>query len=111
MRNEFFRKALNFFTESTNQDITDDDATPEYVTRLGRNYPNPFNSSTEIKFSLREDSKVTIRVYDVSGRLVTTLVDRVLKAAPDHPVTWKGLNSNGSNVASGVYFYRMDTAG
>ncbi|MGM0483847.1 MAG: T9SS type A sorting domain-containing protein [Candidatus Krumholzibacteriota bacterium] len=108
VRNEFFKKVLNFFTEGVNADITDDDTTPKYFTKLGQNYPNPFNPSTEIKFSLKEKSKVTIRVYDVSGRLVTTLVDGVLDAGRK-TVNWNGINSHGSNVASGVYFYRMDT--
>jgi len=108
VRNEFFKKVLEFFAEGVNLDITGDDTTPKYVTKLGQNYPNPFNPSTEIKFSLKNKSKVTIRVYDVSGRLVNTLVDGVLDAGPQK-VNWNGINSHGSNVASGVYFYRMDT--
>jgi hypothetical protein len=108
VRNEFFRKVLNFFQEGVNADITDDTPTAKYVTKLDQNYPNPFNPSTEIKFSLKKRSNVTIRVYDVSGRLVNTLVNGVLDAGPKS-VNWNGLNSNGASVASGVYFYRMDT--
>jgi hypothetical protein len=108
VRNEFFKKVQNFFLNGVNLDITDDDTGPKYVTKLAQNYPNPFNPSTEIKFSLRNKSKVTLRVYDVSGRLVNTLVDGVLGEGK-HSVNWNGINSNGANVASGVYFYRMDT--
>ena len=81
-----------------------------FKARLGQNYPNPFNPSTEIRFSLRNKSRVTIRVYDVSGRLVNTLVDGVLDAGPQK-VNWNGINSHGASAASGVYFYRMGTSG
>jgi len=108
IRNEFFKKVWNFFLNGVNLDITDDTPTAKHVTKLDQNHPNPFNPSTEIKFSLRNKSKVTIRVYDVSGRLVNTLVDGVLGEG-SHNVNWNGINSNGASVASGVYFYRMDT--
>lgn len=71
--------------------------------------PNPFNPDTEIQFTLREPAQVSICVYDVSGRLVTNLLNEYLNAGP-HAATWDGRNGQGSIAASGVYFVRL-TAG
>ena len=68
---------------------------------LGQNYPNPFNPTTEISFSLPKAADVTLEVYNLMGRLVTTLVDSRVEAG-HHMVIWKG-----SGAASGVYFYRL----
>ncbi len=73
---------------------------------LEQNAPNPFNPSTSIKFTIAEDARVTLVVYDVGGRRVKTLVDRDLKAS-FYRVAWDGRNENGRNVASGIYFYRL----
>ncbi|HDS01363.1 MAG TPA: T9SS type A sorting domain-containing protein, partial [candidate division Zixibacteria bacterium] len=75
---------------------------------LGQNHPNPFNPETEISYSLPEDTWVTIKVYNISGQLVKTLVDDV-KPAGRHTVSWNGTNQSNSRVATGVYFYRMET--
>jgi hypothetical protein len=74
------------------------------VAVLYQNYPNPFNPSTSIEFSLPARERVSLKVFDVSGRLVRTLVDGHL---PDgaHRFTWNGRNERGASVASGVYFY------
>lgn len=71
---------------------------------LDQNYPNPFNSATEIRFGLPKRSHARIRVFDILGRNVATLIDRDLPAGY-HNVTW-----DSSEEASGVYFYRI-TAG
>jgi hypothetical protein len=76
------------------------------VFNLEQNYPNPFNPETVIKFSLPQDSKVTLRIYNVLGQVVNTVVDQVLQAG-NHSITWDGKNEQGSDVASGVYFYRL----
>jgi hypothetical protein len=72
--------------------------------------PNPFNPATTIRYDVpAPGGPVTIRVYDVAGRLVRTLVDGV--QTPGHKVTtWDGRSESGELVASGVYFYRL-TAG
>jgi flagellar hook assembly protein FlgD len=75
---------------------------------LSQNHPNPFNPETEISYSLPEETWVTIKVYNISGQLVKTLVDDV-KPAGKHTVTWNGTNQSNSRVATGVYFYRMET--
>ena len=75
---------------------------------LSRNAPNPFNPSTTISYSIAEGtaSHVSLKVYDLRGRLVTTLVDEVSEAG-NYTVNWDGRNKIGRQVASGVYFYRL----
>lgn len=72
-------------------------------------YPNPFNPETTIRYELANRTHVSLRVYDVSGAVVRTLVNDV-KAAGSYSLTWNGKDDHGSSVSSGVYFYRM-TAG
>jgi YVTN family beta-propeller protein len=74
---------------------------------LEQNAPNPFNPTTSIKFTIAEDSYVTLAVYDVSGRRIKTLVNRDLKA-DFYRVEWDGRNDEGRKVTSGMYFYRLN---
>ncbi len=64
---------------------------------------------TKISFSLDTEADVTLRVYDISGRLVRTLVERRMGAGV-HAESWDGRSDTGGEVASGIYFYRL-TAG
>ncbi len=73
---------------------------------LDQNYPNPFNPETVIKFSLSGDSWVTLKVYNVLGQQVNTLVDEH-RPAGEYTVSWNGKNDQNEDVASGVYFYRI----
>ena len=73
---------------------------------LNQNYPNPFNPSTQIEYSLPESGQVTLSIYDVSGRLVQTLVDGVV-ASGYHTVTWNGKDSAGHTVSAGLYIYSL----
>jgi hypothetical protein len=73
---------------------------------LGDNYPNPFNPQTEIGFTVPVACKVEIKVYNVAGQLVKTC-ERYYPAGT-HSITWDGTNLKGENVASGIYFYRME---
>ena len=81
--------------------------TPSVLT-LQQNYPNPFNPTTTIAFSLPEKTRVTLAVYDVNGRLVTTLVEAELDAGFKE-YRWDGKDSRMRPVGSGVYFCRLDT--
>jgi hypothetical protein len=76
---------------------------------LNQNFPNPFNPSTTVAFDLAKPATVRIGIYDVSGRLVRTLVDRSMEAG-SHEVGWNGTNNAGIGVPSGLYFYRMSTS-
>ena len=76
---------------------------------LDQNYPNPFNPSTTIKFALPKDAMVSLKVYDVLGREVRTLVNQRVSAGYQQ-VVWDGRNQFGAQVASGIYIYRI-TAG
>lgn len=73
---------------------------------LNQNYPNPFNPTTNINFSLPENVNVRLEVYDISGRLVKTLVSGQLNAGV-HTITWSGQDNTGAQVASGKYLYRL----
>lgn len=77
---------------------------------LAPNYPNPFNPSTTVSFKVPQTSLVTIKVYDILGREVKTLVDRKLQPG-SHSVVWNGRNNRGLPVASGAYLVRMQAAG
>ncbi len=77
---------------------------------LEPNYPNPFNPSTQIRFSLPQHEAVTLAVYDVHGRLIRNLVANESYNQGTYKVQWDGRNDAGMVVASGVYFGRM-TAG
>ena len=84
------------------------DATPAAL-NLTQNHPNPFNPKTTIRFGLPESAEVKLAVFDVSGRLVRTLVDGDLPAG-NHSAEWDGTDTTGRSMATGVYFYRLDTA-
>lgn len=73
---------------------------------LEQAYPNPFQSSTTIAYTLAKREQVTIEVYDLLGRHITTLVDE-MQGAGSKKVDWRGTDQFGKTVANGVYFYKM----
>jgi hypothetical protein len=75
---------------------------------LAQNVPNPFNPMTTISFGLREAGHVSLRIFDAAGRLVRVLVDEH-RDAGTYEAIWDGRNGGSTEVASGVYFYRLDT--
>jgi len=84
-------------------------AWPEQLT-LGQNYPNPFNASTTIGYHLPQDGHVEMALYNTLGQRVRLLVDEV-RPAGNHQVTWDGTDERGHQVASGLYFCRMQAGG
>jgi hypothetical protein len=74
---------------------------------LFQNYPNPFNPSTTIRYSIVEPGNVSIKIYDILGREIKTLVNEV-KIAGTYSSTWNGDNNFGNKVSSGIYLYRME---
>jgi CSLREA domain-containing protein len=79
-------------------------------TALHLNVPNPFNPTTTIRYDLPGQALVSLRIYDVKGRLVRTLVSPTWKDAGQHTQRWDSRNNRGDQVSSGVYFYQL-TAG
>jgi hypothetical protein len=71
------------------------------------NFPNPFNPRTTVQYGVPKPSSVSLRVYDVSGRLVRTLVDAGAHGAGRYDVGWDGADERGVPVAGGVYFARL----
>ncbi len=86
------------------------DVTPSRDVALAQNAPNPFNPSTTIRYDLPRAADVTLRIYDVGGRLVRTLVQASQAAGP-HAVEWNGRDDRGAGAASGVYLYRLAADG
>lgn len=74
---------------------------------IAQNYPNPFNSSTTIQFGIRERATVRLFIYDITGRLINTLVNEAREPGY-YTVGWDGMDFIGKPVASGIYFSRFD---
>jgi hypothetical protein len=90
----------------TGIDDDKDEIPAEYA--LKQNYPNPFNPTTIIRYDLPEESFVTLRVYNVLGQEVATLVNEK-QTAGKYNIEFSTNNRNGVRMASGVYFYRLQT--
>jgi hypothetical protein len=88
--------------------VEDDPAGVPLAFRVDPNFPNPFNPSTTIRFSLPTAGRTTVTVYDVAGRLVKTIVDDNLAAAA-HTLRWVGDDDHGRPVGAGGYFYRVQS--
>jgi len=90
--------------------LNSDDILKEPKTILYQNFPNPFNPTTTIKFSLPEDSKVELTIYNIKGQQIKTLTNSELTKG-SHSVNWNGDDRFGQNVGSGFYFYRLNING
>ncbi|MCB5253416.1 MAG: C25 family cysteine peptidase [Candidatus Cloacimonadaceae bacterium] len=88
--------------------VSNEDGVNPLITQLGANYPNPFNPTTTISFSLKEKGPVTINIYNILGQKVKILLSDDMQAG-HHNLIWNGKDKNNLNVASGVYFYRMQS--
>jgi hypothetical protein len=93
---------------------TPQSATPTSVPEAGQftvqQFPNPFNPNTKIDFNMPRKGEISIKIYNVRGELVKTLLNEVVEAGPGFAV-WDGTNGRGSSVASGVYFYEVQADG
>lgn len=104
LANMTFAKGSNVYEPNGISIVADGQLTQELLPTsfaLEQNYPNPFNPTTTINFSMPEASRVTVKVYNVMGQLVSTLVNREMNAGR-HSV-----NFDASRLASGVYLYRI----
>ena len=81
---------------------------PQLTTALNANYPNPFNPSTSIAFSLAESARVKLNIYNLKGQKVKSLLSSDM-ASGTHSITWNGDDDSGRGVSSGIYLIRMDT--
>ena len=90
--------------------MTDDSdiVAPQFINELQPAYPNPFNPTTTIKFSLKDNQKASVVVYNIKGQKVSTLVDDMLEKG-NHEIIWNGTNEHGKQIGSGIYFIRMQT--
>jgi len=91
-------------TEVMRATAVSEDAAPRAVSV--RSYPNPFHPHATIQYTLPRTGRVRLSIFDVSGRLVRTMVDGI-RGAGDQRVTWDGTDDRGSRVGSGVYLYRL----
>jgi len=85
--------------------ISDNNRLPNKY-ELAPNYPNPFNPSTTIKYTMADNALVTIKVYDITGQLVKTLINGH-QSPGAHTIQWNGKNNSNINVVSGLYFVKM----
>jgi FlgD Ig-like domain len=99
-------KQINNDGSFTYSDVLTVTLNSDNTAKLMNNYPNPFNPSTSIKFYIPNNSDVTIKIYDILGREVTTLINKQSEAGY-HIVYWNGIDRNGNSVASGTYICRM----
>lgn len=83
------------------------DVTTQFA--LGAAYPNPFNATTTISYTLRRESEIQLEIFDLLGRHVTTLLDAV-QPAGTHFAVWSGESERGTVAGSGVYFVRLQSA-
>lgn len=90
-------------TTTFNNVVSVDDSELPLVYNLEQNYPNPFNPSTNINFTIKETGNVTLKVYDVLGNELTTLLDKEMKSGK------YSISFNASKFTSGVYFYKIQT--
>ncbi len=90
------------YNENENENI------PKFVNNLENNYPNPFNPETNFAFSIAKPGKVSLKIYNVKGQLVKTLVNERMDQGR-HMITWSGTADTGKPVSSGIYFYRLQT--
>ncbi len=93
----------------TFEEVANDPDDVNLVTELKGNYPNPFNPTTHIEFSLKKAGNVELAIYNINGQKVRTLVSEEMEA-DNHKVTWNGKDDRGNSVSSGTYFYRLQTS-
>jgi hypothetical protein len=83
-------------------------ADPRGGVSLAQNSPNPFNPSTSIRYELPAPSSVSLKVYNAHGQVVAVVVDGRTQSGGSHTAQWNGRTTNGSQAASGMYFFRLE---
>jgi len=105
---DLIANAIKWLAEGVNTVATDVETVSEVpqTFKLSQNYPNPFNPRTTIEFEMPVTSYVSIKIYNIMGQEVATLVERSFEPG-SYSIVWDGTSSSGMRVASGVYLYRF----
>jgi hypothetical protein len=111
-RANLVRELLVSFGHSAllDQNVVAADPAARRLLAVAQNRPNPFNPSTEIAFTAPARGEVSVRIYNLRGELVTTLLNGVVEAG-QRSVVWNGVDGRGRSVASGIYLYQVDGFG
>jgi len=96
----------NLTVDATTVKVADEMNLPQQFT-LEQNYPNPFNPTTTIRYSIPEAAHVSIKVYNILGERIATLLKKQ-QSAGRYSVVWNGQNEQGRKVSTGIYFYRIE---
>jgi hypothetical protein len=106
MIHTFMYDEILYMNFNSNTDVEPDQIPAVNNFLLKQNFPNPFNPDTSISFSLAEKGKVEILIFNSKGQRIRKLVDGIYSAG-EHTVNWNGKSDRQENLASGVYYYRM----
>lgn len=82
---------------------------PKSIPQLS-NYPNPFNPTTKIEFSIHNNSIIELSIFNIKGQIIKTVVNNQFPSG-DHSIIWNGDDENGKSVASGIYYYKLNVNG
>ncbi len=107
LRNKL-QKAIQHFSEDGKSDRPEKPGVTGRNARLNQNSPNPFNPVTNISFEITKSGYITLKIYDILGREIKSLISGNLSAG-NHIFNWNGTDSHGNVVASGPYYYVLDT--
>ncbi|MBD3376425.1 T9SS type A sorting domain-containing protein [candidate division KSB1 bacterium] len=99
-------KEINFVLSPNSSTSVDEKKQPRHI-RLVGNYPNPFNPETTIIYHTDRSAKVQLDIYNIKGEQINRLVDQT-QSAGEYRVVWQGVDHKGEQVASGIYFYRLE---
>lgn len=105
-RNQWMEDVTGWF--GLNPVASSDELSPAYETELSNIYPNPFNPTTTISFNMAKAEPISLAIYNLKGQKVTQLVQDT-RAMGKHSIVWKGTDSSGNSVASGIYYVKLET--
>jgi len=105
--NRVFIRVLEWTGESTELGVNNVTLITPDQYKLSQNFPNPFNPSTTIEYSLPMASQISLTIYNMLGQEVVNLINNENKPAGDFSINWNGMDNNGMKVASGTYFYTL----
>lgn len=108
VRNQTYSDFTNTATISVSGFFKENKFIDEISYSLHQNFPNPFNPSTTIGFTIKETEFVNLKIFDLLGNEIKTLVNEI-KTPGLHYVFWNGDNNYGEKISSGIYFYRIQT--